>query len=236
MTHMPARIGLEPDVRDVLLEQVQDENAALHAENGRLRAENERLRSEGSAKDAEIERRRVEIAALQARLGRPNKNPRNSSMPPSQAVKPNASGQPAVTPAHPRRGHAGAHRPLCDNPTEVKDMRAGGGAAPNCAARPAAGGRGRAHIVPRTCPGWRKVRARHTTTSRSRWHRRSSPASSCGAGPARAAARRSRPNRRWGWNRDPPLAKTFGRRWCIYDSATPCRMNGWPRFWMYSSG
>src|SRR3954452_14751687 len=53
MTYMPARIGLEPDVRDVLLEQVQDENAALHAENGRLRAENERLRSEGSAKDAE---------------------------------------------------------------------------------------------------------------------------------------------------------------------------------------
>src|SRR4051794_32212089 len=131
MTHMPARIGLEPDVRDVLLEQVQDENAAF-AENGRLRAENERLRSEGSAKDAEIERRRVEIAALQARLGRPNKTPRNSSMPPSQAVKPNASGQPAATPAHPRRGHAGAHRPLCDNPTEVKDMRAG--TCPHCAA------------------------------------------------------------------------------------------------------
>src|SRR3954447_15363901 len=91
---MPARIGLEPDVRDVLLEQVQDENAALHAENGRLRAENERLRSEGSAKDAEIERRRAEIAALQARLGRPTKTPRNSSMPPSQAVKPNASPPP----------------------------------------------------------------------------------------------------------------------------------------------
>jgi transposase len=132
MTYMPARIGLEPDVRDVLLEQVQDENAALHAENGRLRAENERLRSEGSAKAAEIERRRAEIAALQARLGRPTKTPRNSSMPPSQAVKPNASGQPAATPAHPRRGHAGAHRALCDNPTEVKDMRAG--ACPHCAA------------------------------------------------------------------------------------------------------
>src|SRR5881227_1179970 len=109
MTHMPARIGLERDGRDVLLQRVQDENAALHAENGRLRAENERLRSEGSAKDAEIERRRAEIAALPARLGRPKKTPRNSSMPPSQAVKPNASGQPAVTPAHPRRGHAGAH-------------------------------------------------------------------------------------------------------------------------------
>ena len=47
MTPMPARIGLEPDVWDVLLQQVQDENAALHVENGRLRAENERLRSEG---------------------------------------------------------------------------------------------------------------------------------------------------------------------------------------------
>src|SRR2546421_4566587 len=132
MTKMPACIGVELDGRDVLLQRVQDENAALHAENGRLRAENERLRSEGSAKDAEIERRRAEIAALPARLGRPKKTPRNSSMPPSQAVKPNASGQPAVTPAHPRRGHAGAHRPLCDNPTEVKDMRAG--TCPHCAA------------------------------------------------------------------------------------------------------
>ncbi|MFL5284364.1 MAG: hypothetical protein ACJ8AW_26080 [Rhodopila sp.] len=64
---MPARLVLEPNVRDVLLEQVQDENAALHAENGRLRAENEHLRSEGSAKDAEIERQRAEIAALRAR-------------------------------------------------------------------------------------------------------------------------------------------------------------------------
>jgi transposase len=132
MTHMPARIGLEPDVRDVLLQQVRDENAALHAENARLRAENERLRSEGSAKDAEIERRRAEIAALQARLGRPKKTPRNSSMPPSQGAKPNASGQPAATPAHPRRGHAGAHRPLCDHPTAVKDMRAP--TCPHCAA------------------------------------------------------------------------------------------------------
>ena len=70
MTHMPARIVLQPDVWDVLLQQVQDENAALHAENGRLRAENEHLRSEGSAKDAEIERQRAQIAALRARLGR----------------------------------------------------------------------------------------------------------------------------------------------------------------------
>ena len=53
MTHLPARIGLEPDVRDVLLQQMRDENTALHAENGQLRAENERLRSEGSAKDAD---------------------------------------------------------------------------------------------------------------------------------------------------------------------------------------
>jgi regulator of replication initiation timing len=68
MTHLPARIGLEPDVRDVLLQQMRDENAALHAENGRLRAENERLRSEGSAKEAEIERQQAEIATLQARF------------------------------------------------------------------------------------------------------------------------------------------------------------------------
>src|SRR3954468_21488548 len=155
MAHMLARVGLEPAVRDVLLQQVQDENAILHAENRRLQAENERLRSEGSAKDAEIERQRAEIAALRTKLGRPKKTPRNSSVPPSQAVKPNASAQPAAAATHPRRGHAGAHRPLCDDPTEVKDMRAG-----TCP------------IAPRTCPGWRKAQARRTTTSRSRWPRR----------------------------------------------------------------
>jgi hypothetical protein len=107
MTHMPARLVLEPDVRDVLLEQVQDENAALHAENGRLRAENEHLRSEGSAKDAEIERQRAEIAALRARLGRPKKTPRNSSVPPSQGAKPNAAANPRLPT---QRGRAGAIR------------------------------------------------------------------------------------------------------------------------------
>lgn len=129
---MPAHIVLAPDVREILLQQVQDENAALHAENGRLRAENEQLRSEGSAKDAEIERQRAEIAALQARLGWPKKTPRNSGMPPSQGVKPNAAANPPADTARPRRGHPGAHRPLCDNPTEVKDMRAG--TCPHCAA------------------------------------------------------------------------------------------------------
>ena len=129
---MPARIVLQPDVWDVLLQQVQDENAALHAENGRLRAENERLRGEGHAKDAEIERQRAEIAALQARLGRPQKTPRNSSVPPSQGAKPNAAANPPAAPARPRRGHPGAHRPLCDNPTAVKDMRPA--RCPHCAA------------------------------------------------------------------------------------------------------
>jgi transposase len=132
MTHMPARIVLQPDVWDVLLQQVQDENAALHAENGRLRAENERLRDEGNAKDAEIERQRAEIAALQARLGRPKKTPRNSSVPPSQGAKPNAAANPPAAPARPRRGHPGAHRSLCDNPTAVKDMRTA--TCPHCAA------------------------------------------------------------------------------------------------------
>jgi len=132
MTYMPARIVLQPDVWDVLLQQVQDENAALHAENGRLRAENERLRGEGHAKDAEIERQRAEIAALQARLGRPQKTPRNSSVPPSQGAKPNAAANPPAAPARPRRGHPGAHRPLCDNPTAVKDMRTA--TCPHCAA------------------------------------------------------------------------------------------------------
>src|SRR3954451_22314911 len=78
MTHMPARIVVAPNVWDLLLQQMRDENAALHAENGRLRAENERLHSEGSAKDAEIERQRAEIAVLRARLGRPKEAPRKS--------------------------------------------------------------------------------------------------------------------------------------------------------------
>jgi transposase len=132
MTHMPTRIVVEPDGRDALLQQMQDENTALHAENGRLQAENERLRREGSAKEAEIARHQAEIAALRARLGRPKKTPRNSSVPPSQAVKPNASALPVAAATHPRRGHPGAHRTLCDNPTEVKDMRAG--TCPHCAA------------------------------------------------------------------------------------------------------
>src|SRR5437763_10859058 len=132
MTHMPARMVLQPDVWDVLLQQVQDENAALHAENGWLRAENERLRDEGNAKDAEIERQRAAIAALRARLGRPKKTPRNSSVPPSQGAKPNATANPPADAAQPRRGHPGAHRPLCDNPTAVKDMRTA--TCPHCAA------------------------------------------------------------------------------------------------------
>jgi transposase len=132
MTHMPARIVVEPDGRDALLQQMRDENAALHAENGRLRAENERLHSEGSAKDAEIERQRAEIAVLRARLGRPKKTPRNSSVPPSQGAKPNAAANPPAEATHPRWGHPGAHRPLCEHPTVVKDMRAA--TCPHCAA------------------------------------------------------------------------------------------------------
>src|SRR4051812_13497122 len=132
MTHMPARIVVAPNVWDLLLQQMRDENAALHAENGRLRAENERLHSEGSAKDAEIERQRAEIAVLRARLGRPKKTPRNSSVPPSQGAKPNAAANPPAEATHPRWGHPGAHRPLCEHPTVVKDMRAA--TCPHCAA------------------------------------------------------------------------------------------------------
>ena len=62
---MAARIGLEPDGRDVLLQRVQDENAALHAENGRLRAENERLRERDAQREAELERVSAELAVLQ---------------------------------------------------------------------------------------------------------------------------------------------------------------------------
>src|SRR3954449_11621813 len=132
MTHMPARIVLQPDVWDVLLQQVQDENAALHAENGRLADENEGLRDEGNVKDAEIERQRAEVAAQQARLGRATTAPRSFSVPPSHGAKPNAAANPPAAPARPRRGHPGAHRSLCDNPTAVKDMRTA--TCPHCAA------------------------------------------------------------------------------------------------------
>src|SRR3954463_1361320 len=170
MTHMPARIVVAPNVRDLLLQQMRDENAALHAENGRLRAENERLHSEGSAKDAEIERQRAEIAVLRARLGRPKKTPRNSSVPPSQGAKPNAAANPPAEATHPRWGHPGAHRPLCEHQTVVKDMRAA--TCPHCAADLSG-------VVQSAGETYDHVE--------SRWRRRLPPASSCGAAPARAA-------------------------------------------------
>jgi transposase len=53
-------------------------------------------------------------------------------VPPSQGAKPNAAANSPADAAQLRRGHPGAHRPLCDNPTAVKDMRAA--TCPHCAA------------------------------------------------------------------------------------------------------
>src|SRR5690349_1401894 len=76
-----------------------------------------------------IEELCAENAALRA-----EKTSKNSSLPPSQETKPNggANGEPATDKPQPRRGHPGAHRLLCDNPTAVKDMRAE--VCPHCAA------------------------------------------------------------------------------------------------------
>lgn len=81
------------------------------------------------AQAKEIARLKAEIAALQKKLGKPAKTPANSSVPPSQAMKPGAAAEP-MRPK--KRFHKGAHRGLCENPTVVMDMRTD--TCPHCAA------------------------------------------------------------------------------------------------------
>src|SRR4051794_26462957 len=49
-----------------------------------------------------------------------------------RGAKPNAAANPPAEATHPRWGHPGAHRPLCEHPTVVKDMRTA--TCPHCAA------------------------------------------------------------------------------------------------------
>ena len=126
MSQLPAAIAIRLKgktsftVAMTVIEELCAENAALRAEKEKLAAENKRLHDQ--------------LAQLQAKLGRAAKTAKNSSLPPSQDTKPNgeANGEPATDKPQPRRGHRGAHRLLCDNPTAVKDMRAE--VCPHCAA------------------------------------------------------------------------------------------------------
>jgi transposase len=81
------------------------------------------------ARDKEIARLQAELAAALKKSGKPVKTPANSSIPPSQAMKPGAAAEP-LRPK--KRFHEGAHRRLCENPDVVKDMRTG--TCPHCAA------------------------------------------------------------------------------------------------------
>ena len=67
------------------------------------------------------------MADLEARLGKPPKTPDNSSIPPSQAKKPNRQQRRAAA----RKGRPGVTRALADNPDKVVEARAE--ACPHCA-------------------------------------------------------------------------------------------------------
>src|SRR5690348_13228123 len=111
----------------MVIEELCAQNNGLREENAGLRAETEKL-------TAENKRLQAQLTQLEAKLGRAAKTSKNSSLPPSQETKPNggANGEPATDKPPPRRGHRGAHRLLCANPTAVRDMRAA--VCPHCAA------------------------------------------------------------------------------------------------------
>src|SRR3954452_2583075 len=67
---------------------------------------------------AEVEELRTENAALRDKLSLPPKTPRNSSKPPSQAMKANGETEPKAK----RKPHAAASRPLHPNPTRCREV------------------------------------------------------------------------------------------------------------------
>src|SRR5205085_8275433 len=118
MSQLPAAIAIRLEgkapfnVAMTVIEELCAENAGLRAEKEKLAAENKRLQDR--------------VARLEAKLRRPAKTSKNSSLPPSWETKPNggAKGEPGTEKPQPRSGRPGAHRLLCDTPTTVKDMRA----------------------------------------------------------------------------------------------------------------
>ena len=113
MSQLPPEIAIRLkgktsfNVAMTVIEELCAENAGLRAEKEKLAAENKRLQDQ--------------LAQLEAKLGRPAKTSKNSSLPPSQETKPNggAKAEPGTDKPQRRRGHPGAHRLLCDNPAAV---------------------------------------------------------------------------------------------------------------------
>jgi transposase len=76
----------------------------------------------------QIETLTKQIAALEAKLGKPLKTPENSSVPPSRGQKPNRAERRA---GKKRKGHPGAFRALSESPDQVVETLAK--ACPHCA-------------------------------------------------------------------------------------------------------
>jgi hypothetical protein len=102
MAQLPPTIALRLkgkntfDAAMTVIDELCAENAALRAREEKLVAENQRLLDQ--------------VAKLEAKLGRPAKTPKNSSVPPSQAAKPNGGMGWDARPEPPRRGRGAAIR------------------------------------------------------------------------------------------------------------------------------
>lgn len=98
MVPPPDIATLSSSEKDALMTELLQRMQMLEQENAALKAEN---------------------AALREKLNKPTKTPKNSSRPPSQGQKSNASGK--FKPK--RKAHPGAHRPLHPNPNRKVDCR-----------------------------------------------------------------------------------------------------------------
>ena len=213
MAQLPPAISLRLKGKNMfgaamtVIDELCAENAALRAREEKLAVENRRLLDH--------------VAKLEAKLGRPAKTPRNSSVPPSQERNRMAGRKMrGPEPPHAAARHPGAHRLLCDNPTAVKRLRTA--TCPHCAAdvsgvEQSAGRDIRPCRDPAGPGGDQRV-----------W--------CCGTGHARAVARRSRRPRRRGWSRGRRSGRICGPRCCICDTAMRSRTSGRRRFWTCSSG
>jgi transposase len=135
MTRIPPALALRLTGQDTLtvamavieeqsarIEVLGAENRALQAEKGAQAAEIRTQSARIESLEAENQRLQAKLAGLEAKAGRPTKTPKNSSVPPSRAAKPN--GEAGAKPKPKRRVHPGACRRLCDNPTRVEDVQA----------------------------------------------------------------------------------------------------------------
>src|SRR5829696_5453740 len=108
MAQLPPAISLRFEGKNTfgaamtVIDELCAENAALRAREEKLAVENRRLLDH--------------VAKLEAKLNRPAKTPKNASVPPSQAAKPNGGTrcEAGAAATRTRRSHPGAHRPHCD--------------------------------------------------------------------------------------------------------------------------